>query len=84
MLAATFIPNATAAVLVSGVTYADALPGGALAASRDAPLLLSKKQGLSGVTYSYLAQNVKVRRVEVIGGFGSLSGAIERTLRGIA
>lgn len=83
LLAATFIPNATAAVLVSGVTYVDALPGGALAASRDAPLLLSKKQGLSGVTYSYLAQNVKVRRVEVIGGFGSLSGPIGRTLRGI-
>ncbi|MDO4792284.1 MAG: cell wall-binding repeat-containing protein [Buchananella hordeovulneris] len=83
LLAVRFAPQASSAVLVSGATYADALPGGALAAAMQAPLLLSKQAALSPVTAKYLRDHKVIRHVEIIGGTGTLHTSVERSVAGI-
>ncbi|WP_371173715.1 cell wall-binding repeat-containing protein [Buchananella felis] len=83
LLAERFASQATSAVLASGATYADALPGGALAAAMGAPLLLSKQAALSPATAKYLQDHKVIRHVEIIGGTGTLQAAVQRSVVGI-
>lgn len=74
-LAARVFPNATSAVVTSGMMYADALPGGVLAAMNKGPLLLTSTATLDPTTATYLAH---VRpRVDVLGGTGAVSSGVE-------
>lgn len=50
MVAARFFPNAVGAYYASGMKYADALAGGAAAAHRDWPLLLTTSTAVPSVT----------------------------------
>lgn len=59
----------TTTVVASGETFADALAGGADAAARGAPLLLTTRDNLPGATYAFLDdQGTAINRVTVYGG----------------
>lgn len=73
-LAARVNTSPTQALLASGQVFADALPGGALAALRNAPLLLTQKVLLSAQTSAYLAQHKP--NVLILGGPLAISTAV--------
>lgn len=66
--------------LASGVGFADALSGGAAAARRDAPLLLTPKGNLAAVTRAELIR-LTPTRVYVLGGTGAVSSGVAEAVR---
>jgi putative cell wall-binding protein len=67
-------------VLATAFDFPDALAGAALAARRDAPLLLNEAQALSPVVLAEIAR-LQARRVTLLGGTNALSQAVEDALR---
>lgn len=74
--------GAKTAVIAQGYGYADALCAGPLAKKHNAPILLSTKDGLNSETVTEL-KRLKVEKVFLIGGTGSLSESIENELNNI-
>lgn len=72
--------SADTVFLASGATYADALSGGAAAAHRDAPLLLSASGSLTNSTRAEL-ERLKPSKVYVLGGGQSLSSQVVEDVR---
>lgn len=72
--------NATPAlaVLASGETFADALPGGVLAGLRKAPLLLTQRSLLSPQTAAYLTQHKP--NVLILGGENAVYASVARAV----
>jgi putative cell wall-binding protein len=66
--------------LASGANFADALGGGAAAAHRDAPLLLTHPAQLSAATKAEL-QRLAPSRVYVLGGSVAVSGAVVTSVK---
>ncbi|MDT5260196.1 MAG: hypothetical protein QOD10_5276, partial [Mycobacterium sp.] len=62
--------------------FADALGGGALAASSGRPILFSDTGGLSAATKSYL-QSHPIKAVTLIGGAAALSDQVETDLKAL-
>ncbi len=71
MLAKITFTNPTTSIIASGETFADCLSGGALAALRGGPLLLTPAATLAAETEAYL-QEVEVTAV-VLGGPSAIS-----------
>jgi len=67
--------------VVNGTDYPDALAAAARAGVYDAPVLLTRKDGLPGPTKSALSRLRPVRAV-IVGGTGSVSTAVENAVRG--
>ncbi|XEO20858.1 pullulanase-type alpha-1,6-glucosidase [Buchananella felis] len=80
LLVQRFHSAPSALVVASGATFADGLPGTALAANLRAPLLLSRPTALSPEVASYLTATSTVRRVELLGGTTTLHPAVESAL----
>lgn len=85
----TFAPKANAMVLArayaanggSGTqAFADALGGGALAASKEQPLLLTQTETLSEPVATYI-QSAGVSQVTLLGGHAAISPVVEQQLR---
>lgn len=68
-------------ILVSGDTFADALSANSLVKKYDAPMVLTNSSKLSAETESYISDN-KVENIYIVGGFGSVSEEISKTLEG--
>lgn len=66
--------------LASGATFADALGGGAAAAHRGAPLLLTHPNGLSAATKAEL-RRLAPSRVYVLGGNVAVSGGVVTSVK---
>ncbi len=71
----TFPSGSTSAVLVTGETFPDALSGGPLAATLEAPILLTQRDVLSGATAAELTR-LGVSQVYIVGGTASISDAV--------
>ncbi|OAA92076.1 cell wall-binding repeat-containing protein [Clostridium ljungdahlii] len=69
-------------VIAQGYGYADALCAGPLAKKYNAPIILSKQDGLSDETVSEL-KRLKASKAFVIGGKASLSDNVESELKNI-
>jgi hypothetical protein len=66
----------TSVVLASGTNWPDALSGGAMAAHRDVPLLLTDPKVLPGPTGYYLgAKNNPITTATLVGGTAAISPA---------
>jgi putative cell wall-binding protein len=77
-LAAALFTAPTTLGVASGVTFPDALSGGAFEAHADAPLLLSAPSALSPSTSSYLTANVaSVVTTNIFGGDTALSPTVQ-------
>jgi putative cell wall-binding protein len=77
-VASRFFTAPTSVGVASGVTFADALAGGALLAHAGGPLLLSDPSLLSSSTSSYLTTNgATLPLTWVFGGTGALSSAVQ-------
>lgn len=71
--------SATAAVLASERSFADALPGVPLASAEDGPLLLNGRDGLDPAVAQELQRVLPARAtVYLLGGTGALGGAVAR------
>jgi putative cell wall-binding protein len=71
--------TAREAVIATGDGYADALAGAALAADRDAPLLLTRPHRLHGATATALSR-LGVETVWLLGGERAVAPAVEHEL----
>ncbi|OAA92074.1 cell wall-binding repeat-containing protein [Clostridium ljungdahlii] len=69
-------------VIAQGYGYADALCAGSLAKKYNAPIILSKQDGLSDETINEL-KRLKASKAFVIGGKASLSDGVESELKNI-
>lgn len=81
-VAQAFAPGASSAVIASGVNFPDGLAGAALAAHRNACLLLTHPGYLSAPTAARLAQLPNRASSVVIGGPGAVSEAAAWAVRG--
>lgn len=81
-VAQAFAPGATSAVVASGVNFPDGLAGAALAAHRNACLLLTNPQVLPVPTATRLAQLPNRAASVVIGGPGAVSESVAWAIRG--
>jgi glycosyltransferase A (GT-A) superfamily protein (DUF2064 family) len=69
LVAGRFARLPAVAALASGETFSDALAGGADAAARQAPLLLTTRDDLPAATHAYLDErSTAINRVTVYGG----------------
>ena len=82
LVAQAFSPAATSAVVASGVNFPDGLAGAALAAHRNACLLLTNPNVLSAPTAARLAQLPNRGFSVVMGGPGAVSEAVAWGVRG--
>ncbi|WP_371151705.1 cell wall-binding repeat-containing protein [Buchananella felis] len=78
-LAELYMADATSAVVVSGATFADALPGNALAANKGGVVLLTQQSVLPESTRRALVK-LPVSSIHVLGGTGTVSEAVARIL----
>lgn len=69
--------------VASGENFPDALSGGALAGSQDAPVLLTKGGSLTGVTRDAIVA-LGPERIVVLGGSEAVSWGVQRSLAEIA
>ena len=69
--------------IANGTTFADALSGGAAAALKGAPLMLTSKDVLNDSTASTLAQ-INPATIVVLGGTGAISSTVFNQLKGYA
>ena len=81
-VAQAFAPGASSAVIASGVNFPDGLAGAALAAHRNACLLLTHPGYLSAPTAARFAQLPNRASSVVIGGPGAVSEAAAWAVRG--
>lgn len=81
-VAQAFAPGASSAVIASGVNFPDGLAGAALAAHRNACLLLTHPGYLSAPTAARLAQLPNRASSVVIGGPGAVSETAAWAVRG--
>jgi putative cell wall-binding protein len=72
-------PRADVVYVASGLGYADALSGGALAASQGAPILLSSKSSLPSSVKEEL-DRLSPSKVVILGGVASLTRAVRREI----
>lgn len=69
--------------LVTAENYPDALVAGALAAKKQAQILLSQSASLSPVTYSVLSTSpTMVHVIVIIGGTAAIGGKVQATVEG--
>lgn len=80
MIAATFLPSATTAVLANGLSFPDALAGGPHAAALGAPILLTAPDALPAATRAWL-QTGTTTDVRILGGFVAVDPAVEQAIR---
>lgn len=80
---ATWPSGAPTVYIASGENYPDALSGGTLAGSQDAPVLLTRKGELPSATRSALA-DLDPSRIIVLGGTGAVSSTVATALRSYA
>jgi putative cell wall-binding protein len=77
-VATKFFTSPTTVGMASGVTFADALAGGALLAHKDGPLLLSDPDVLPIPTSAYLTTNkATVTSSFIFGGTNAISSAVQ-------
>ena len=81
-VAQAFAPGATSAVVASGVSFPDGLAGAALAAHRNACLLLTDPSRLSPPTAARLAHLPNRAASVIIGGSGAVSETVAWGVRG--
>ncbi|RXM58978.1 cell wall-binding repeat-containing protein [Clostridium tetani] len=70
------------AILASGEDYADALCATSLAKAKDAPIFLTKKNSLNEETSKEL-KRLGVKKLYIIGGYGSISEEIENKVKSV-
>jgi putative cell wall-binding protein len=75
-----FFPTAEEAFVATGATFADALTGGVLAASRNAPLLLVRPDCVPASAHAALTR-WNVSRTTLLGGPASLGESVEDLVR---
>jgi putative cell wall-binding protein len=75
-----FFPSADEAFVATGATFADALTGGVLAASRNAPLLLVRPDCVPASAHAALTR-WNVSRTTLLGGPASLGESVEDLVR---
>ncbi|CAA7599619.1 Glycoside hydrolase superfamily [Acididesulfobacillus acetoxydans] len=78
-IAETGWTQANTVILARGDDYPDALAGGVLARTMDAPLLLSDPHALPAVTLSAI-HDLQAKRVFLLGGSGALGPQVESSL----
>jgi subtilisin family serine protease len=78
-VAAEFSPGAPVAYVASGAVFADALAGAALAASQDAPMLLTGGTSVPVPTAAALTR-LQPAKIVVLGGPGSVSNQVMQQL----
>lgn len=71
-ISATWAPGPEVAYVASGVNYPDAMPAGALGGLNDAPVLLTRPDGLPAVTQGEL-ERLQPERIVVLGGNQAVS-----------
>nr|WP_243888836.1 cell wall-binding repeat-containing protein [Dermatophilus congolensis] len=69
-------------VIASGENYADALSASYLAATKDAPILVSKKGSLPQSDIEFL-KNYGAKNIFIVGGKGAVDTAVEDQLKGL-
>lgn len=79
----TFGADVDTVYVASGTAFPDALAGGALAGTQDAPVLLTRRSSLPDATASALA-TLRPRRIVVLGGTAAVSSAVRSELAGYA
>lgn len=67
-------------IIASGQTFPDALSAGYLAATKDAPILLTTRDTLPQTVREFL-KNYGAKNVYIVGGASAVSGAVETALR---
>ncbi|HET7279735.1 MAG TPA: cell wall-binding repeat-containing protein [Dermatophilaceae bacterium] len=81
-VAASVAPNATSVVLAGGATLPDASVSGPLAATLDAPLLLTGKSSLPAATVAELNRRGSlIKTAYVVGGTGVVSDTVVSQLK---
>jgi putative cell wall-binding protein len=80
---ATFAPGVATAYVATGLTFPDALVGGAAAARAGSPVLLTKAGGLPGSTEREL-RRLAPGRIVVLGGTSAVSDGVVARLRTLA
>jgi len=80
---ATFAPGLATAYLATGLTFPDALVGGAAAARAGSPVLLTQPAGLPASTEAEL-RRLAPQRIVVLGGTGAVSDGVVVRLRTLA
>ncbi|MCS5715836.1 cell wall-binding repeat-containing protein [Herbiconiux sp. CPCC 205716] len=81
--ATTFAEHPAVAYVASGVTFPDALAGGAAAGRNGGPVLLVTKEGVPGPVAAELGR-LKPERIVLLGGREAVSAAVEAELAAIA
>ena len=81
--AATFAPGVATAYVATGLTFPDALVGGAAAARAGSPVLLTKPDSLPGSTEAEL-RRLAPARIVVLGGLNAVGDAVAGRLRTLA
>lgn len=76
-IAETYPAGVAVAYLATGENYPDALSASALAAHRDAPVLLTRPDGLPTATRTQL-ERLAPEQLVVLGGTEAVSGAVEQ------
>ena len=76
-IAATYPAGVPVAYLATGENFPDAIGASALAAQRDAPVLLTRSDRLPGATAAQL-DRLSPQRLVVLGGTGAVSSAVAR------
>ena len=79
-VATKFAPGVAVAYVASGEAFPDALAGAALAASQDAPVLLTAARALPPATAAALAR-LQPEQIVVLGGAGAVSPTVESSLK---
>jgi putative cell wall-binding protein/peptidoglycan/xylan/chitin deacetylase (PgdA/CDA1 family) len=78
--ASVFAPNAPVVYVASGLTFPDALSGGAVAGKLGAPVLLVSQNSVPAVIAAELAR-LKPAKIVVLGGTATVSESVKATLQ---
>ncbi|MCS5722115.1 cell wall-binding repeat-containing protein [Herbiconiux sp. CPCC 203407] len=78
--ASVFAPNAPVVYVASGLTFPDALSGGAVAGRLGAPVLLVSQNSVPAVIATELAR-LKPAKIVVLGGTATVSESVKATLQ---
>ena len=76
MVATTFFPSPDVIGVASGMTFPDALAGGANIAAHDGPVLLAAPTSLPPPLVDYVRATTSVSRTVVYGGAAALSDGV--------
>ncbi|MCK0114331.1 cell wall-binding repeat-containing protein [Ornithinimicrobium sp. F0845] len=72
-------PGVDLVYIASGLNYPDAMPAGALGGTNDAPVLLTRPNGLPNVTKAELTR-LQPQKIVVMGGAGAVSDSVVTAL----